>query len=70
MANRNKALQEKLRITVAEAVRSGLRNPDEIIEYLVDNGWDTSELPTKPTVIDQLRKNGVEYFRGYWELVK
>jgi hypothetical protein len=51
-------------------VRSGLRNPDEIIEYLVDNGWDTSELPTKPTVIDQLRKNGVEYFRGYWELVK
>ena len=70
MANRNKTIQEKLRLMVAEAVQSGLRKPDEIIEYLVDNGWDTAELPTKPTVIEQLRKNGVEYFRGYWELIR
>jgi hypothetical protein len=70
MANRHKALQEKLRWSVAQAVQDGLRSPDQIVEYLVNNGWDTAELPTKPTSIEQLRKNGVEFFRGYWELVK
>jgi phosphopentomutase len=69
MANRNKAIQEKIRLFIADAVRMGLRSPDEIVAYLVDNGWDTAELPTKPTIIEQLRKNGVDYIQGHWELM-
>jgi hypothetical protein len=69
MAYKNKIIQEKLRIMTNEAVSNGVRKPDELAAYLLDNGW-AYELPTRPTLIAALNFSGVEFVHGYWEKVK
>lgn len=69
MPNRDMKQSMDMREMTAEAVRHGVRTPQALGEYFVDNGWEYS-LPTRPTLEKLLKECKVEYVKGYWMLVK
>ncbi|TXH59223.1 MAG: hypothetical protein E6Q97_00280 [Desulfurellales bacterium] len=65
MANRKKQEQQELRELIKMAVEDEVYKPDDVLEYIIDNGWKYAD-PTKMTIIKLLNENGVEYVGGYW----
>lgn len=65
MANKTKNVQAQLREAIAVAVDQDVIAPSDVLEWLIDNGWE-HEIPTRPTVIAILEDCGVEYVSGYW----
>ena len=54
----------ELRAAVQAAVDDGLITPSEVLDYLLDNGFEP--MPTRPTVIAALNECGVIYIAGGW----
>jgi len=69
MANRKKQEQQELRELIKMAVEDEVYKPDDVLEYIIDNGWKYAD-PTKMTIIKLLNENGVEYVGGYWGKLK
>jgi len=69
MSNRNKEEQVLLRELVEMAILKGILTPNDIFDFVIDNGWKYSD-PTKMTIIKIMRSFGVEYVSGYWTKVK
>ncbi len=69
MANRKKQEQQELRELIKMAVEDEVYKPDDVLGYIIDNGWKYAD-PTKMTIIKLLNENGVEYVGGYWGKLK
>jgi len=69
MAYKTKQIQSELKSMTRAAVENGVKSPDDLRDYLIDNGWKY-EIPTRPTLISALNSVGVEFIHGYWEQVR
>ena len=63
MANRTKNIQEEIRRLIKVAVDQDIITPNEVEEYIEDNG---QERPHRMTTIKILKENGVEFVAGYY----
>ncbi|WP_460223491.1 hypothetical protein [Bacillus cereus] len=56
----------KLREMIAQAVSQDVIVPNDVMEWLTDNGWEY-EMPTRMTIETILKENKVVYVWGRWE---
>jgi hypothetical protein len=61
-----KAIHHELERKVFEAVQKNIIEPNEVIAYIMNNGWEYDK-PSKVTIISLLNKNHVNYVWGRWE---
>ncbi len=66
MPPRPKDTMNKLREMIAQAVSQNVIIPNDVMEWLTDNGWEY-EMPTRMTVESILKENKVVYVWGRWE---
>lgn len=66
MPPRPKDTMNKLREMIAQAVSQDVIVPNDVMEWLADNGWEY-DMPTRMTVETILKENKVVYVWGRWE---
>ena len=66
MPPRPKDTMNQLREMIAQAVSEDVIIPNDVMEWLSDNGW-SHEMPTRMTVEKILKENKVVYVWGRWE---
>lgn len=69
MPPRPKNTMNQLREMIAQAVSENVIIPNDVMEWLADNGW-SHEMPTRMTVEKILKENKVVYVWGRWEKKK
>ena len=66
MPPRPKDTMNKLREMIARAVSQNVIVPNDVMEWLTNNGWEY-DMPTRMTVETILKENKVVYVWGRWE---
>lgn len=66
MTRTSRKEQAELRAKVHEAIAAGNLSPNDVMDYIANNGWKYNP-PSKPTIIAILKENGIEYRHGAWE---